>query len=444
MYQNKEVAVLIAAAGFGKRMGGQVAKQYRELGGMPVLSRTIAAFERHALIDSIYIIGQAEQLDYCRRATVEPYGFSKVRALVAGGKQRQDSVRQGLCALGSEQLILIHDGARPFVTAEIITQTIEAAAEHGAAAAAVPVKDTIKVVQAAADGTPQAFCDTPDRSRLYQIQTPQGFLRPVIEAAFENAYAQGFYGTDDAVLVERTGRTVVPVMGDYRNIKLTTAEDMAVGEAILQTMQEWQKPSQEDGLPPHDTPPSRAEYKVECRAKENEMSGQTSQRPWEYRMGTGFDVHQLVEGRKLILGGVEIPWQKGLLGHSDADVMVHAVMDALLGAAALGDIGRHFPDSDEAYRGADSLKLLEKVVGLLQSNSFMPVNVDATIIAQRPKIAPHIPQMRKNLAGILWPDLSEEEAVLRVNIKATTTEQLGFCGREEGIASQAAVCLCTL
>ena len=174
------------------------------------------------------------------------------------------------------------------------------------------------------------------------------------------------------------------------------------------------------------------------------MSGQTSQSPWEYRMGTGFDVHQLVEGRKLILGGVEIPWQKGLLGHSDADVMVHAVMDALLGAAALGDIGQHFPDSDEAYRGADSLKLLEKVVELLRSNSFMPVNVDATIIAQRPKIAPHIPQMRKNLAGILWPDLPEEEAVLRVNVKATTTEQLGFCGREEGIASQAAVCLCTL
>ena len=151
----------------------------------------------------------------------------------------------------------------------------------------------------------------------------------------------------------------------------------------------------------------------------------------EYRMGTGYDVHKLVENRKLILGGVEIPYEKGLLGHSDADVLVHAIMDALLGAAALSDIGYHFPDSDERYRGADSLKLLEKVIRLLDHNGFIPVNVDGTVIAQRPKILPYIPQMCENMAKIIWPDLPLEEAVRRINVKGTTTEKLGFCGRGE-------------
>ena len=161
------------------------------------------------------------------------------------------------------------------------------------------------------------------------------------------------------------------------------------------------------------------------------------------RIGHGYDVHRLVEGRRLILGGVDIPWEKGLLGHSDADVLVHAVMDALLGAAALRDIGYHFPDSDERYRGADSLKLLEEVIGLLYDNGFIPVNVDATVIAQRPKISPYIPQMRENMARILWPQLPLDEAVRRINVKGTTTEKLGFCGRGEGIASEAVACIRT-
>ncbi|MBO4991944.1 MAG: 2-C-methyl-D-erythritol 2,4-cyclodiphosphate synthase [Firmicutes bacterium] len=416
MYQNLKVAVLIAAAGSGKRMGSGLSKQYRSLGGMPILSRAVMAFDRHPLVDSIYIIGRKDELDYCQSEMVEPYGFSKVRSLVEGGKERQDSVRNGLTALEDEALVLIHDGARPFVTEDVITETIRKAAERGAAIAAVPSKDTIKVAatESATEGEPPVryFTETPDRSTLYQIQTPQGFRREIIEEAFAKAASENFYGTDDAVLVERTDKKVYFVMGDYKNIKITTAEDMETGLAILRMM----------GGP------------TEERKEEEAV---------EYRMGTGYDVHRLVEDRRLILGGVDIPWEKGLLGHSDADVLVHAVMDALLGAAALRDIGYHFPDSDERYRGADSLKLLEEVIGLLHDNGFIPVNVDATVIAQRPKISPYIPQMRENMARILWPQLPLDEAVRRINVKGTTTEKLGFCGRGEGIASEAVACIRT-
>ena len=416
MYQNLKVAVLIAAAGSGKRMGSGLSKQYRTLGGMPILSRAVMAFDCHPLVDSIYIIGRKDELDYCRREMVTPYGFSKVRDLVEGGKERQDSVRNGLDALEDEALVLIHDGARPFITEDVITRTVREAVERGAAIAAVPSKDTIKVAASeptAEDEPPvRYFTETPDRSTLYQIQTPQGFRREIIEEAFAKAASENFYGTDDAVLVERTGKRVYLVMGDYKNIKITTAEDMETGLAILRMM----------GSP------------TEERKEET---------PVEYRMGTGYDVHRLVEDRRLILGGVDIPWEKGLLGHSDADVLAHAVMDALLGAAALRDIGYHFPDSDERYRGADSLKLLEEVIGLLHDNGFIPVNVDATVIAQRPKISPYIPQMRENMARILWPQLPLDEAVRRINVKGTTTEKLGFCGRGEGIASEAVACIRT-
>jgi len=416
MYQNRKVAVLIAAAGSGKRMGGGISKQYRMLGGMPILSRAVMAFDSHPLVDSIYIIGREGELEYCRESMVEPYGFTKVRGVVPGGKERQDSVLRGLRALDDEQLILIHDGARPFIGEDVITAVIEAAESRGAAVAAVPVKDTIKVASPArkeqSGETVQYFTATPDRSTLYQVQTPQGFLREIIEEAFERAVSENFYGTDDAVLVERTGKKVYLVMGDYDNIKITTEEDMRTGLAVLKAAEE-----------------GRTQRKEET--------------PVEYRMGTGYDVHRLTEGRRLILGGVEIPWEKGLLGHSDADVLVHAVMDALLGAAALRDIGYHFPDSDERYRGADSLKLLKEVIGLLEDNGFIPVNVDATVIAQKPKISPYIPQMCENLAKVLWPDILLEQSIHKINVKGTTTEKLGFCGRGEGIAAEAAACIRT-
>lgn len=416
MYENKKVAVLIAAAGSGKRMGGGISKQYRRLGDMPVLSRTVMAFDRHPLVDSVYIIGRQGELEYCQKEIVKPYGFLKVKAVIPGGKERQDSVLRGLQALKEEELILIHDGARPFIKEEVITAVIKTAQKRGAAVCAVPVKDTIKtasVAQRDEDGEEtQYFTDTLDRSKLYQVQTPQGFSRDIIGEAFARAACENFYGTDDAVLVERTGKKVYLVIGDYDNIKITTREDMQTGLAILQS----------------------AQKKTVEKGEEGSV---------EYRMGTGYDVHRLVEGRRLVLGGVEIPWELGLLGHSDADVLAHAVMDALLGAAALRDIGYHFPDSDERYRGADSLELLREVAQLLDTHGFTPVNVDATIIAQKPRLAPYIPRMCESMAAILWPELSKEEAAGRINVKATTTEKLGFCGRGEGIEAQAAACIRT-
>jgi 2-C-methyl-D-erythritol 2,4-cyclodiphosphate synthase len=214
------------------------------------------------------------------------------------------------------------------------------------------------------------------------VQTPQGFRKSVLIEAYEKAFSDKYYGTDDAGLVERLGQKIELVMGQYDNIKITTKEDM----------------------------------------------------PMESRVGTGFDVHALVEGRPLILGGVDIPFEKGLDGHSDADVLIHALMDALLGAAAMGDIGRHFPDTDPKYKGISSVKLLKHVVELLESESYRIGNVDITVMAQRPKIKSYIDDMTRIIAETM------NVGVDKVNIKGTTTERLGFVGREEGIAAQA-VCL---
>ena len=304
MYNNKKIAVIIAAAGSGNRMGSGIPKQYMEMLGKPVLTMAVEAFEKNAYTDEIYLVVNRDYTDFCREeylgAKDGKNGRSKVKQIVPGGAQRQDSVYAALSVIPEDvDFVLVHDGARPFVTDETIAALIEDTVKHGASVAAVPVKDTIK---SADDGV---FSETLDRSRLYSIQTPQGFGRKLLKLAYDRAFAENFYGTDDAVLVEKMGEKVYLVKGDYHNIKITTKEDIILGEAIL---------------------------------------GE------ETRVGTGYDVHRLTEGRKLILGGAEIPFDRGLLGHSDADVLIHAIMDALLGAAALGDIGRHFPDNDESYR----------------------------------------------------------------------------------------------
>lgn len=384
MYNNKKIAVIIAAAGSGNRMGSGIPKQYMEILGKPVLTRSVEAFEKNASTDEIYLVVNQEYTDFCRETYLGgKSAMSKVKDIVPGGAQRQDSVYAALSVIPEDvDFVLVHDGARPFVNEETIEALIEAVIKHGAAVAAVPVKDTIKSAEAG------IFSETLDRSRLYSIQTPQGFGRKLLKQAYERAFSENFYGTDDAVLVEKMGEKVYLVKGDYHNIKITTKEDIILGEAIL---------------------------------------GE------ETRIGTGYDVHRLTEDRKLILGGVEIPFEKGLLGHSDADVLLHAIMDALLGAGALGDIGRHFPDSDESYRGISSLLLLKRVGGLLAENGCRIGNIDAVVIAQRPKIAPYIGEMTARIAETLDIDGN------RINIKGTTTEKLGFCGREEGIAAQASV-----
>lgn len=370
----KKSTVIIAAAGSGKRMGSGMPKQYLRIDGEPILLKTVKAFHSNENVDGIFVVAGKGYEDYCRKM-FERAGIRVT--VVTGGAERQDSIFAALqevkkSGISGDDTVLIHDGARPYVTGRIIDDVVRAAENFGASAACVPVKDSIRRKEG-----------NVERKGLYQVQTPQGFRFDIVYDAYEKAYRDGYMGTDDASLVERCGREIEIVQGDYGNIKITTKEDM----------------------------------------------------PLEIRCGNGFDVHAFAEGRKLILGGVDIPYEKGLDGHSDADVLVHAAMDALLGAAAMGDIGRHFPDSDEKYKGISSLKLLAEVDEIIKREGYEILNLDITLIAQRPKIAPHVGAMTSNIAEVLG--INEKQ----INIKGTTTEGLGFTGRGEGIACQAS---CTL
>jgi 2-C-methyl-D-erythritol 4-phosphate cytidylyltransferase/2-C-methyl-D-erythritol 2,4-cyclodiphosphate synthase len=373
MYRDNRVIAIIAAAGRGKRLGSSLPKQFLKVRGRTILEMSVEAFEQNKYVDEIFVAANA---DYCELTEKLCRGFSKLKKIVAGGAERQDSVRAALdCLRGENGIVLVHDAARPFVSEAVINAVIEGTADFDAAIPTVPAKDTIRQV----DGTGSR---TLQRETLACVQTPQGFRISLLKHAFEKAQAQGVLGTDDASLVERMGINISMVQGEDGNRKITTREDL-----------------------------------------ETEM-----------RIGTGYDVHRLVEGRPLVLCGEQIPYEKGLLGHSDADVALHALMDAMLGAAGLGDIGKHFPDTDERYRGISSMKLLQKTAELLREAGYFLGNADITIIAQRPKIAGYIPKMRANIAEIMNCDEN------KINIKGTTTEKLGFVGREEGIASEA-VCI---
>ncbi len=610
MYENRKVTAVIVAAGSARRMGG-IDKQYAELAGMPVLARSVAAFEEDPFVDDIIIVVRGGDEDRCRCEIVEKYGFKRVVAVIAGGAERQDSVRGALeivcggavtevsdggggslaaaagvsevsdgsggslaaaagvsevsdgsggslaaaagvsevsdgsggslaaaagvsevsdgsggslaaaagvsevsdgsggslaaaagvsevsdgsggslaaaagvsevsdgsggslaaaagvsevsdgsggslaaaagvsevsdgsggslaaaagvsevsdgsggslaAAAGVSEvsdgsggrndgrggLVLIHDGARPLVSRAVIDAVIEGCAARGAAIPAVPVKDTIKQITISDCGA--VVNSTPERSSLRAVQTPQGFDSALLKRAYD-ACSPETAVTDDASLVEAISEPVYIVDGDEMNIKITTPSDLGRAEQLLK------------------------ERSAEAHADntiDNNIDAAKAAIVSLPRTGMGYDVHAFAENRKLILGGVDIPHDRGLLGHSDADVLIHAVMDALLGAAALGDIGKHFPDTDPRYKGISSLLLLGHVADLLHSHGWTIINIDATVIAQRPKIAPHIPQMKKNMAEVL--KISESQ----INIKGTTTERLGFTGREEGIASQA-------
>lgn len=381
-----QFGAVIVAAGNSTRMGGAIPKVLENLNGRPVLLYSFLALAACPQVGELCVVCREEDRPrvegLLRDMTDKPF------AVVAGGRERQDSVLNGVGALSPERnYLLIHDGARPFVTPELAGAVCRDAVAYGAATAAVPSKDTCKL----SDG--EGFVEsTPPRERLMAIQTPQAFEREMYLYAARKAQAAGLSYTDDCQLIEAAGGQVRLTPGDYRNIKLTTPEDRQAARAYL----------------------GKGEKAM--------------------RVGSGYDVHKLVEGRKLILGGVEVPFEKGLLGHSDADVLAHAIADALLGAAALGDIGKLFPDTDPAYEGADSLVLLERVCALLGEKGFSIGNIDATLIAQRPKLAPFIPQMRENLAKACGVSLSQ------VSVKATTEEGLGFTGSGEGMAASA-VCL---
>lgn len=378
MYQGRKVFAIVCAGGTGTRMGITVPKQFLKLGQETILEKSCRAFIEAENVDEIVVVTNADYIQKTRKILEKIHGCEKIKFIVPGGKERQDSVYEGLKTLAKakgQDLVLIHDGARPFVSTAIIERVLQGAYESQGVVCAVKSKDTVRQVD-------EKGSRNLKRETLYNVQTPQGFNYQLIIEAYEKAYSQGFYGTDDGGLVERLGREVKVVEGSYENIKITTKEDI----------------------------------------------------PMTIRIGTGFDVHQLVEGRKLILGGEEIPYEKGLLGHSDADVLVHAFMDALLGAAALGDIGKHFPDTDEKYKGISSIELLKQVTNLLDEQGYKLVNGDITLIAQKPKIAGYIPKMRENIASAMGVDIS------MINIKGTTTEKLGFTGRGEGIACEA-VCM---
>ena len=386
----KRVSAVLVAAGSSTRMGFD--KLSFDLGGETVLHRSIRAFEQDPLVTEIVLVAGKN------RAFVEQQAAdcTKPVQIVTGGTTRAESAKNGVLAAAGE-LVAVHDAARPFVSQAVITAALEAAARCGAAAPAVPVKDTIK---AAARGNGKTVPDaclvytTPDRSTLYAVQTPQCFDRAEYLAALEELDAEkARLVTDDCSLFELTGRAVQLTQGDYANYKITTREDLP-------------------------RPEQKEEHKM--------------------RIGHGYDVHRLVEGRKLILGGVEVPFEKGLLGHSDADVLAHAVMDAVLGAAALGDIGQHFPDNAPAYSGADSLKLARRVAEILKEHGFRIENIDATLLCQRPKLAPYIPAMRQNLADAFGLPVDA------VSVKATTEEHLGFTGEGLGIAAHAVALIETL
>ena len=386
------MTAVIVAAGSGTRMGSDVPKQFLKIGGRTILETAVDVFEKNKYVDDILVLTGRDFVTFCEELC-RPFG--KVRSVLPGGKERQDTVYEAVRRIPDGELVLIHDGVRPYVTDAVIEGVLSGAKSAGAAVPAVACKDTVRQLVSAAGGTdgaeaactPEGAQEAPvpgsrtlDRKTLFQVQTPQGFQSSIIRKAYEKAYADGFLGTDDAGLAERMGQAIVLTEGDYANIKITTREDL----------------------------------------------------PMEIRVGTGYDVHRLTEGRKLILGGVDIPYEKGLDGHSDADVMVHALMDALLGAAGLGDIGRHFPDTDPQYKGISSLKLLEIVNQRIHEAGYELGNADVTIIAQRPKLAGYISQMEENLAAVLGADIRQ------INVKATTTEKLGFTGRGEGIAAEAA------
>ena len=377
MYNNTKVAVIIAAAGQGKRLGAPVPKQFLKIGGEYVIAKTIKTFEELEEVDYIFLVTNPDYVGFCEDLVAD-CKFTKVAGIVPGGERRQDSVFNALQELNSRRpgvsTVLIHDGARPFVSPETVRGVISKTYETGAAVACVAMTNSVRKI-----GDDGATSKSVNRDNYFSVQTPQGFKKSILIEAYEKAFDDGYAGTDDASIVERTGHEIAIVDGDYGNIKITTKEDL----------------------------------------------------PMENRVGTGFDVHRLVEGRKLILCVVDIPYELGLDGHSDADVLLHALMDALLGAAALGDIGKHFPDTDQAYKGISSMKLLARVKEILDENFYKIGNVDVTLIAQKPKISPYTEQMRANIAEVLEVEPS------RVNIKGTTTEKLGFTGRGEGIACEA-------
>jgi 2-C-methyl-D-erythritol 4-phosphate cytidylyltransferase / 2-C-methyl-D-erythritol 2,4-cyclodiphosphate synthase len=379
-----KVAAVIVGAGRGYRAGGDMPKQYRALAGQPVIRPTLAAFLDHPQIDAVLPVIHPDDQAIFHAATA---GLERLLPPVPGGATRQASVRAGLEALRAEapDFVLIHDAARPFLSGDLISRAIAAATAHGAAVPAIAVTDTVKVVDER-----NMVSETLDRSRLRTVQTPQAFAYDVIVALHDRAAAAGRDDfTDDAALAEWGGRAVNVFAGEAANVKLTTNEDFERAEALRMAAL------------------------------------------GDVRTGSGFDVHAFGDGDHVMLAGVRIPHDRGVTGHSDADVGLHALVDALLGALAEGDIGVHFPPSDPQWRGASSDRFLAFACDRVRARGGMIAHLDITIVCEAPRVGPHRDAMRARIAAIAGVPID------RVAIKATTSEKMGFTGRAEGLVAMA-------
>jgi 2-C-methyl-D-erythritol 4-phosphate cytidylyltransferase/2-C-methyl-D-erythritol 2,4-cyclodiphosphate synthase len=376
------VAAIIVAAGRGERLGGSQPKQLIDLGGRTLLRRSVDAFDAHPAVRSLVVVLPDELVADGPShvgVTTRPCRY------VAGGARRQDSVRAGLAAVeAAADVVLVHDAARPFVSGDVITRVIAGASTHGAAIPALQAQDTVKRVAAGS----RVVAATIPREEIWLAQTPQGFRRPVLEAAV--ALGATIQATDEAMLAERAGVPVAIVGGDPANFKITTADDLARARGAVAGM---------------------------------------------LRAGTGYDLHRLVEGRPLVLAGVTVAPDRGPAGHSDGDVVAHALIDALLGAAGAGDIGAHFPDTDPRWKDAAGRDLLARTMTILDGHGWRVVNVDVTVILERPKLAPHVTAIREALAADLGL------ATGCVSVKAKTNEGVDAVGRGEAIAAHAVALL---
>jgi 2-C-methyl-D-erythritol 4-phosphate cytidylyltransferase/2-C-methyl-D-erythritol 2,4-cyclodiphosphate synthase len=386
--QAGKVAAIILAAGTSSRMGGRD-KQLMTLRGRPVFIHSLRVLQDSSHVDHICVVF-ADHNIAAGRLAIRTDSDRKIACITTGGPRRQDSVRIGIEALGASGVefdwLLIHDGARPFIDEGMISRGLIAAQVTGATVASVPLKDTVKQVSG------ERVVATPDRSALRAVQTPQVFKTSLLKSAHTAITADV---TDDASMVEQNGGTVTVFEGDYDNIKITTPGDVTLAEAIF---------DRRHGQPA------------------------TSERR---RWGVGFDGHALSSGGPLRLGGVEIPFEFGLAGHSDGDVLLHAITSALLGAAGLGDMGSNFPSSDVSLKGIDSAELLRRSLEKMKQSGWEAEHVDATIIAQRPRLSGHVGAIRDRIASVIGLDPTS------INIKVTSTDHVGAIGEGKGIAAQA-------
>jgi 2-C-methyl-D-erythritol 4-phosphate cytidylyltransferase/2-C-methyl-D-erythritol 2,4-cyclodiphosphate synthase len=380
------VSAIIAAGGRGSRFGGSQPKQLQMLAGVPILKRTVDAFLHGYGFDEVIVALPSE-------LAVSPPSYLDSVIVVEGGERRQDSVAKAFRAVApSSQIIVIHDAARPLVSSTLIERTIDAAAKHGAAIAALQARDTVKRTDES-----RMIRATIPREEIFLAQTPQAFRVGVLRDALELA-STASAATDEAMLAERAGHSVYLVEGDPRNLKITTPDDLHIAERLV-------------------SPNGRGA---------------------SIRIGNGYDLHRLVAGRRLVLGGVAIPFEKGLDGHSDADAVCHAVTDAILGAASAGDIGRHFPDTDAVFKDANSIELLARAVDVVRAAGYGVSNVDVVVVAEQPKLSAHVDAMRANLARALGIEPQQ------VSIKGKTNEGMDSVGAGESIAVHAVALIAAL